>query len=419
MLDALGGVQWPLPEGQTSREHSERRLFEDGRFFHAGGRARFVFADPRRCPEPTSDAYPFTLLTGRGSSSQWHTQTRTGKSEVLRRLYPNTPYVEISPVDAAALGHRPARLGPRHFRARLARSPGLRHPRRATRPTLHADALRHDQPPDLRRLRPALAPARVQALRRAHRTLGAAVACEHARVTTASLGSPCAEPQGPTKSRGRPLCARELRHLAWHEKPCSRLPCTTLPSGLAIDSLTRSARFAASLASVCRAPTIARLLGMYRIDGACLKAGDAQQSRAPATPQAGDRDHAASSSEPLAKRAERVRLSIANRLGSALYGTQERGLNIRARCRSLRAHSGRPRDAVGALRLCAGGTAVRGRAAGVLVSYGAELVDHEDAARELRHRAALWVTTSTDRRLCPAIGCGGRRSGSSRRCRCT
>jgi assimilatory nitrate reductase catalytic subunit len=107
MLDELGGVQWPLPEGQSVGGSSERRLFEDGQFFREGGRARFVFADPAPLPEPTSQAYPFTLLTGRGSSSQWHTQTRTSKSEVLRRLYPNSPYVEISPVDAAALGIAP------------------------------------------------------------------------------------------------------------------------------------------------------------------------------------------------------------------------------------------------------------------------------------------------------------------------
>jgi assimilatory nitrate reductase catalytic subunit len=107
MLDELGGVQWPLPEGESVGVNSERRLFEDGRFFRENGRARFVFADPAPLPEPTSQAYPFTLLTGRGSSSQWHTQTRTSKSEVLRRLYPNTPYVEISPVDAAALGISP------------------------------------------------------------------------------------------------------------------------------------------------------------------------------------------------------------------------------------------------------------------------------------------------------------------------
>ncbi len=47
------------------------------------------------------------LLTGRGTSSQWHTQTRTGKSDVLRRLYPAEAYVEIHPGDAARLGIAP------------------------------------------------------------------------------------------------------------------------------------------------------------------------------------------------------------------------------------------------------------------------------------------------------------------------
>ena len=55
-------------------------------------------------PEAPDDGFPLTLLTGRGSSSQWHTQTRTGKSKVLKALYPNEPYVEISPVDARRFG---------------------------------------------------------------------------------------------------------------------------------------------------------------------------------------------------------------------------------------------------------------------------------------------------------------------------
>ncbi|HEX9505915.1 MAG TPA: molybdopterin dinucleotide binding domain-containing protein, partial [Acidimicrobiia bacterium] len=46
--------------------------------------------------------FPLMLLTGRGSSSQWHTQTRTAKSAVLRSLGAEEPYVEISPDDAAA-----------------------------------------------------------------------------------------------------------------------------------------------------------------------------------------------------------------------------------------------------------------------------------------------------------------------------
>jgi assimilatory nitrate reductase catalytic subunit len=54
--------------------------------------------------EPVSPAFPLMLLTGRGSSSQWHTQTRTATSPLLRSLAPLEPYVEISPQDAAARG---------------------------------------------------------------------------------------------------------------------------------------------------------------------------------------------------------------------------------------------------------------------------------------------------------------------------
>ncbi len=101
-LDANGGVQWPLPEGIVDFEQ-ERRLFEEGQFFTADGRANFMFEEPKPMPEPADEAYPYILLTGRGTSSQWHTQTRTGKSDVLRKLYPKNPYVEISPEDALKL----------------------------------------------------------------------------------------------------------------------------------------------------------------------------------------------------------------------------------------------------------------------------------------------------------------------------
>jgi anaerobic selenocysteine-containing dehydrogenase len=57
--------------------------------------------------EPATSEYPFILLTGRGTSAQWHTQTRTGKSAVLQTLYPANAYVELNPVDAARLGVMP------------------------------------------------------------------------------------------------------------------------------------------------------------------------------------------------------------------------------------------------------------------------------------------------------------------------
>lgn len=99
-IDHAGGVQWPctLPASEVAQE---RRLFADGQFCHADGRAQFLWETPREMPEPPCDAYPYVLLTGRGAASQWHTQTRTAKSPVLRKLYPEGVYVEINPADAA------------------------------------------------------------------------------------------------------------------------------------------------------------------------------------------------------------------------------------------------------------------------------------------------------------------------------
>jgi assimilatory nitrate reductase catalytic subunit len=104
-IDEMGGVQWPYPDtgsADGSVAGPERRLFEDGRYYHPDGRAVFCFEEPRPVREATSKRYPLVLLTGRGSASQWHTETRTGKSPILRSLSARHPYVEISPSDADA-----------------------------------------------------------------------------------------------------------------------------------------------------------------------------------------------------------------------------------------------------------------------------------------------------------------------------
>jgi anaerobic selenocysteine-containing dehydrogenase len=105
-LDEAGGIQWPFPEGAALGD-GQRRLFEDGAFFHPDRRARLLFDSPRPPPELPSRDYPLVLLTGRGSSSQWHTGTRTAKSGVLRRLSPADLYVEMNPADARTLGITP------------------------------------------------------------------------------------------------------------------------------------------------------------------------------------------------------------------------------------------------------------------------------------------------------------------------
>lgn len=125
MIDRCGGIQWPWPSATplppaplsaSVTQHppppppdpttpaQQRRLFEDGKFFTDDQRARLIFEEPRALPDPLSEEYPYLLLTGRGTSSQWHTQTRTAKSDVLRQLYPADCYVEMNPEDARRLG---------------------------------------------------------------------------------------------------------------------------------------------------------------------------------------------------------------------------------------------------------------------------------------------------------------------------
>lgn len=107
MLNAHGGIQWPCSGDDAS---NQRRLFGDGRFFHPDERARFLFDHPRVAPEEPDEQFPFVLLTGRGTSAQWHTQTRTGTSAILRKLHPANLYAEIHPDDAQRLGIEPGEV---------------------------------------------------------------------------------------------------------------------------------------------------------------------------------------------------------------------------------------------------------------------------------------------------------------------
>ncbi|TAE86617.1 MAG: nitrate reductase [Verrucomicrobia bacterium] len=107
MIDRLGGIQWPWPKDSSrnsSTTSGERRLFADGNYYTPSGKAKLLFSPPAPPPEAADADFPFTLLTGRGTSSQWHTQSRTAKSDILRKLSPAAPYIEIHPDDAARLG---------------------------------------------------------------------------------------------------------------------------------------------------------------------------------------------------------------------------------------------------------------------------------------------------------------------------
>ncbi len=162
-LDRAGGIQWPYP-ADAADDTAERRLFADGRFFHADCKARLLFEDPRPLTERPGPRHPFILLTGRGSASQWCTQTRTRQSPVLRKLYPEHVFVEINPHDARRIGARPGGwVVVESQRGRLRK--GRAHACRAARSGVHPDALRTGQSVDGRRLRPLLETALIQGVR--------------------------------------------------------------------------------------------------------------------------------------------------------------------------------------------------------------------------------------------------------------
>ena len=95
-----GTFQWPVPH---ARHPGTPRLFTDHHFYTPSGRARFALsehhADPLPPPEPDR---PLILTTGR-VRDQWHTMTRTGKVQRLRRHRPE-PFLEIHPADARRCG---------------------------------------------------------------------------------------------------------------------------------------------------------------------------------------------------------------------------------------------------------------------------------------------------------------------------
>jgi anaerobic selenocysteine-containing dehydrogenase len=95
-------VQWPFPEGAIERSTS--RLYADGKFQTADGRARLVCAEWQPFPEQPDRNYPLVLNTGR-SVEHWHTRTKTREVPILQRLSPNA-WLEMNPRDAKGQGLR-------------------------------------------------------------------------------------------------------------------------------------------------------------------------------------------------------------------------------------------------------------------------------------------------------------------------
>ena len=98
-IEQQRGLQWPCTEGAES---GTPRLYSDGKFQHADGRAKLIplpFIDNNERPDKD---YPFWLNSGR-VVEHFHTRTRTGKLGNLNKFSP-TPYMEMNPDAARALG---------------------------------------------------------------------------------------------------------------------------------------------------------------------------------------------------------------------------------------------------------------------------------------------------------------------------
>jgi assimilatory nitrate reductase catalytic subunit len=93
---------------RRSSGRGQARLFGDGRFAHADGRARFVPTPPRAPRNAPDEDYPLILNTGR-VRDQWHTMTRTGKAATLAGHIAES-FIDLHPQDALLYGVREGEL---------------------------------------------------------------------------------------------------------------------------------------------------------------------------------------------------------------------------------------------------------------------------------------------------------------------
>jgi len=94
LLEAQGPQQWPFPEGASA---GKSRLYEDGRFPTADGKARFVLVEHKPTADALDAALPISLLSGR-LRDQWHGMSRTG---TVPRLFnqEDEPLLTMHPCD--------------------------------------------------------------------------------------------------------------------------------------------------------------------------------------------------------------------------------------------------------------------------------------------------------------------------------
>ena len=94
LLEAQGPQQWPYPQGASA---GKVRLYEDGRFPTADGKACFVAIEHQSTAEATTPELPISLLSGR-MRDQWHGMSRTGTVPRLFNLE-DEPLLAMHPCD--------------------------------------------------------------------------------------------------------------------------------------------------------------------------------------------------------------------------------------------------------------------------------------------------------------------------------
>ncbi len=94
LLERQGPQQWPFPEGATA---GKQRLYEDGVFPTADGKARFVAVKHQPTADVPDADYPVSLLSGR-MRDHWHGMSRTGTVPRLFNLE-DEPVLAMHPCD--------------------------------------------------------------------------------------------------------------------------------------------------------------------------------------------------------------------------------------------------------------------------------------------------------------------------------
>lgn len=96
--DNLRPIQWPVT---NDKPQGTKRLFTDGKFFTASGKAQFIAIKPRLPEQSVDGNFPLVLNSGR-IRDQWHTMTRTGQVAELQQHIAE-PLLHIHPKDARIL----------------------------------------------------------------------------------------------------------------------------------------------------------------------------------------------------------------------------------------------------------------------------------------------------------------------------